>query len=314
MNQARRNRDFSKGPVWDVEKSRWLVEVRYPDGTRRRKRFRREREALRLRSGEQTKIDNGTWHQQTPKIVALGTALEQYRAYSKVQNRSHASYVEPVLSMWERELDPKQLLARVTAGQIEAVKLRRVDKVEQSTADKYLCVLKAFFNWCLDRGLAAENPVRRVKFFHANNERVRYLLDEESERLQEAAAKLESRSPYLVDKMVLARNTGLRRANLFQAQWAWVDWLNRVIRVPRTKNNQAHAVPLNDTAFAILKRLYAERDPDLVARISSCTHERPAMRASRCQTLSTRFTRRSRRPASRTSPGTTSGTTMRPGW
>jgi integrase len=63
--------------------------------------------------------------------------------------------------------------------------------------------------------------------------------------------------------MGLARNTGLRRANLFRAQWAWVGWLNRVLRVPRTRNNQAHAVPLNDTAYAILKRLYAERDLEL---------------------------------------------------
>jgi integrase len=60
--------------------------------------------------------------------------------------------------------------------------------------------------------------------------------------------------------MVLARNTGLRRANLFRAQWSWVDWLNRVVRVPRTKNNQAHAVPLNDTSYATFKRLHADRD------------------------------------------------------
>src|SRR5712691_3096228 len=44
----RRNRDYSKGPVWDAAKSRWLVEIRYPDGSRFRKRMRREREAIRL--------------------------------------------------------------------------------------------------------------------------------------------------------------------------------------------------------------------------------------------------------------------------
>jgi hypothetical protein len=68
----------------------------------------------------------------------LATALEQYRAYSRVQNRSHASYVEPVLKMWERELDTAQILARVTAAQIEAVKLRRAEEVAHSTADKDL--------------------------------------------------------------------------------------------------------------------------------------------------------------------------------
>jgi hypothetical protein len=149
-DEARRNRDFSKGPVWDPKKHRWLVEIRYPDGGRLRKRLRREREALRLWSAEQTKIENGTWYDRAPKAVTLTTALEQYRAYSRIQNRSHASYVEPVLKMWERELDTTQHLARVGAAQIEAVKLRRAEDVARSTADKDLGVLKAFFNWCID--------------------------------------------------------------------------------------------------------------------------------------------------------------------
>jgi hypothetical protein len=47
---------------------------------------------------------------------------------------------------------------------------------------------------------------------------VRYLKDEEWERLRAAALKHDDRS-HLVDKMVLARHTGLRRTNLFRAQW-----------------------------------------------------------------------------------------------
>jgi site-specific recombinase XerD len=47
--------------------------------------------------------------------------------------------------------------------------------------DKDLGVLKAFFNWCIDRGLATTNPVCKVKFFNTSNERVRYLQDDEWE-------------------------------------------------------------------------------------------------------------------------------------
>ncbi|MEO8078589.1 MAG: hypothetical protein ABI818_19850 [Acidobacteriota bacterium] len=36
---------------------------------------------------------------RAPGAITLGTAFAQYREYSKVQNRSHRSYVEPVLSM-----------------------------------------------------------------------------------------------------------------------------------------------------------------------------------------------------------------------
>src|SRR5215213_4167416 len=59
MDERRRNRDFLKGPVWSPERNRWLVEIRYPDGSRIRKRVRREREARRFWATEQGKIDNG---------------------------------------------------------------------------------------------------------------------------------------------------------------------------------------------------------------------------------------------------------------
>ena len=96
--------------MWDPEKARWLVEVRYPDGSRLRKRFRREREALRLWSAEQTKIESGTWHEQAAKAISFEAALKHYREYSVVQNRWHSSYVEPALSVWEAHIKSTTLL------------------------------------------------------------------------------------------------------------------------------------------------------------------------------------------------------------
>ena len=164
MDEPRKSRDFSKGPLRDTETNRWHVEVRYPDGSRLRKRFRRERDALRVWSTEQMKIENGTWHDQAPRTVTLGTAFTQYRAYSTVQNRSHRSYVEPALTMWEAQLGTNRLLSKITPAHIEDVKLRRALQVAHSTVDKNMAVLKSFFSWCIARNLAASNPVRRVKF------------------------------------------------------------------------------------------------------------------------------------------------------
>src|SRR6266850_6730130 len=133
MNEARKNRDFLKGPVWNPERNRWLVEIRYPDGSRLRKRLRREREALRIWSAEQAKIENGTWHEQAPKKVTFATALMQYREYSTVQNRSHHSYVEPALSVWEAHIKASTLLAKIALALIEDVKLRRAQDVAHTT-------------------------------------------------------------------------------------------------------------------------------------------------------------------------------------
>jgi hypothetical protein len=84
---------------------------------------------MRLWSAEQTKIENGTWHEQAPKSVTFESALKLYREYSTVQNRSHRSYVEPALSVWEAHIKPSTLLAKVTTELVEDVKLRRAQAV-----------------------------------------------------------------------------------------------------------------------------------------------------------------------------------------
>jgi integrase len=243
------------------EKNRWLVEIRYPDGSRLRKRFRREREALRLWSAEQTKIENGTWHEHASKTISFETALKQYREYSAIQNRSHHSYVEPALSVWEAQITPNTLLAKLTPALIEHVKLRRAQDVAHTTVDKDLAVLKAFFNWCMARSLAASNPVSRVKFFNEDNSRLRYLTEDEYNRLIQAAKTIET-SPCLAEKIILSIHTGLRRGSLFSLRWDYVDFLSRVLRVPRTKSGRPHAVPLNATVLTTLQALYTERLPE----------------------------------------------------
>ena len=67
------------------------------------------------------------------------------------------------------------------------------------------------------------------------------------------------KSPFLREAIELAAHTGLRRGNLLGLQWAWVDWLNRVVRVPVTKTGKPHAVPLNAKAYAALQRLWSSR-------------------------------------------------------
>jgi excisionase family DNA binding protein len=251
---------FLQGSSVGPTTGRWLVEIRYPDGTRRRRRLRREREALRMWSAEQNKIDTGAWNQRAAKRVTLENALKDYRAYSKVQHRSHAGYVECALRLWERSLDIRASLAKISTTQIEAVKLRRAHEVSKGTVDKDLAVLKAFFNWCIGRGLAVSNPVRPVKLFREDNARLRYLTLEEYDRLLQAARAIKT-SPYLEEKIVLAAHTGLRRGSLFNLRWEQVDLVNRVMRVPRTKNGRTLSRPLNATALATLQKLDSARSP-----------------------------------------------------
>jgi integrase len=195
------------------------------------------------------------------ETVTFETVLKQYREYSTVQNRSHNSYVEPALSVWEAHIKASTLLAKITPALVEDVKLRRAKVVAHTTVDKDLAVLKAFFSWCIGRNLAASNPVCRVKFFNEDNSRLRYLTDAEYSRLLQAAKKIET-SPFLAEKIILSVHTGLRRGSLFHLRWDQVDFLNRVLRIQRTKSGRPHALPLNATVLTTLQALYNQRIPD----------------------------------------------------
>jgi integrase len=80
-------------------------------------------------------------------------------------------------------------------------------------------------------------------------------------RLIEAAKTIET-SPFLAEKIILSVHTGLRRSSLFHRRWDYVDFLNRVVRIPRTKSGRPHALPLNATVLTTLQALYTKRLPD----------------------------------------------------
>jgi len=127
--------------------------------------------------------------------------------------------------VWEAGLDTRALLATIKPSQIEHVKLRRTQQVARSTVDKDLAVLKAFFNCCVARNLAASNPARRVKFFNDDNSRLRYLTEDEYTRLVQAAKAIE-RSPFLAEKIILSVHTGLRRGSL--VIFNGIRWTSRI--------------------------------------------------------------------------------------
>jgi hypothetical protein len=53
-----------------------------------------------------------------------------------------------------------------------------------------------------------------MKLFNEDNSRLRYLTEDEYNRLIEAAKTIES-SPFLAEKIILSVHTGLRRGSLF---------------------------------------------------------------------------------------------------
>ena len=259
MKQERKYKDFSTGAVWVPNARRYHVEIRFPDGTRRRRRFRREREAQRWWASEIAKIEAGTWNESAPKNVTLGKAFDEYREFSRVHHRSHRTYIETNLRYWESKIDRDTHLAKISTALIERAKIESASEVSQATVDKRLAVLKAFFNWSIRQGFFNSNPVKKVRFFHPNNEVVRYLALHEYQKLVEAAIE----GPWYLRPMIeLAANTGMRRGNLLSLRWDEIDLAARMIRKTKTKNGKPLNLPMNRRVVEVLNELSLKQKGD----------------------------------------------------
>ena len=91
---------------------------------------------------------------------------------------------------WKDAL-PGRTLAHIVPGDIARYMAQRSQEVAPATINRALSFLRRVFNVAIADGKADRNPVRAVKFFKENNERVRFLTEDEERLL--AAEKVKKR-------------------------------------------------------------------------------------------------------------------------
>ena len=253
----RKSKDYSEGPVWHAESRRWLVEVRYPDLTRKRRRFRRQREAQVWWSEQQRAIESGTWDQLARatalKKLTFGELCDEYRSWAKVNQRSYENYAKVGLKFWEEKLGRGTSLDKLNPQWIESLKSAYALTVEQATVDRKLEVLRAMFNWAIEGSLIpGPSPMKGIKLFKPNNELVRYLSNDEYAALLEAA---DHERWHVRPVIELAANTALRKRNILRLRWDECDFNTGVIRVTKTKSKKTVTIPMTDAALEVLNRI-----------------------------------------------------------
>lgn len=106
------------------------------------------------------------------------------------------------------------------------------------------------------------SPMKRVSKPKLPAGRVRYLSDDERERLLTACKA--SASADLYPAVILALTTGARQAEIMGATWAQVDLQRRVLILETTKNGERRALPLAAPAIAVLQARIRRIDTDLI--------------------------------------------------
>jgi len=131
-------------------------------------------------------------------------------------------------------------LYEITPLDVEKFKSEKTkENLSHASINRRLACLKSLFNRAIEWGKATQNPVRKIKLFKENNQRLRYLEQEEIVRL------LTNCPEHLKPIVALALNTGMRRGEILNLKWRDIDIKREVIYLLDTKNKERREVPMN---------------------------------------------------------------------
>jgi integrase len=120
------------------------------------------------------------------------------------------------------------------------------------TANRYRAVFSLIYREAVRNGRTSTNPARLVRQRKESSGRIRYLLDEEEDRLCKWILKL---FPEHMPELTIAVGTGMRKSEQYGLIWERVDFKRKEVHLQKTKNGEARDVPMSAAVIAAFLRL-----------------------------------------------------------
>ena len=217
------------------------------------------------------KTDAVRWANQTEAAITEGhffkTAESQKHTLSDliqryirdVLPRKAKVFVEYAsqLKWWEEQIGDVRLSDLSTSLISEKRDLlsrtitNRKKKMSPARVNRYMAALSTALNTSIrEWEWMEDNPMRKISKLKEPKGRVRYLSDEERERL--LAACKDSVNPHLYMAVVLALSTGARQQEIWGLRWSEVHLDRGLITFTETKNDEFRSVPLEGHACELL--------------------------------------------------------------
>ncbi|GAV19310.1 site-specific tyrosine recombinase XerC [Mariprofundus micogutta] len=200
-------------------------------------------------------------------------ARKVFRSFSEAEN----TLFTELLDRYGEELTPKKRGAKQEASKLRVIsrypiaeysialiggkelaeyRNTRLKSVSPKTVHDELVLIGHVIKVAMqDWGLALPhgNPIESVrKPKVGNNSRDRRIFGEEEKRLLAACKEYGEPLPSIV---TLALETGMRRGEIADLQWKYINLKNNTLHLPETKNEESRDVPLSSTAIRTLNKL-----------------------------------------------------------
>ena len=217
----------------------WWIDYRV-DGRRKREKIGRSKKLAETVLGKRLhEIAEGRFL-DVKKVPQIGfdDAVAKYMEWAK-SNKSSWDRDKLSLSHWSKEFSGRKL-SDISRLDVERYKMWRKEEVAPRTVNEELACLRRLFNRMIEWGLADENPVRGIKLLRQPPGRIKFLSEDEKERLLDAC------NPWLKPVVLTALHTGMRRGEILSLRWEDVDFRRNVIVVRNSKNGERREVALSE--------------------------------------------------------------------
>lgn len=246
----------------------YRVQIRLSGHKPVRKTFRRKGDAQRwMKKTEAAILEGRTVPSAKQGRRTLGDVIDRYIETFLPKKPKSLKKQSAQLQWWKKHYG-HLILSRITQSVLCEARDRlgsestpRGSQRAPATVKRYMAALSHAFTIAIQEWEWLEtNPLKRVRRPIEPRGRVRFLDEDERDRL--LAACRESRSPLLYPVVLLALSTGMRRGEIMQLRHSDVDLQLGRITIEESKNDERRVVPLQGPALENMKRLLKVRRMD----------------------------------------------------
>jgi len=221
---------------------RYRAVIRKKGYPAQRQTFSRRTDATKWIKQTEAEIEQGIHLKSVEaKKHTLSELIERYIEFYIADNRKDRKRI-PQLRWWQSQLGD-YLLTEMTPPRLSEMKQKLGKDKSPATVNRYLAALSHAFTMAANEWeWMDDNPMRKVKRPKEPRGRVRYLLDEERERLLNACEQSDVKE--MLPIVLLAISTGMRQGEILNLKWQDVDFEKGRCILHNTKNGERRSVPL----------------------------------------------------------------------
>jgi len=198
------------------------------------------RKYQRVRNQFMGRIDRGDLDRAGVNNFTIGELLADYLKHVQDNGKKSVYIIGTVIGKLQegREFVPHRRVATLTTRDFQNYRDREIrEGVAHATINYRFALLRAAMNLELKRTPSRVGKAPYIPIVHVDNRREGFL------EYDDHTAVLDSLPRSLKVMFVIAFHSGCRLGEVLNMRWSDVDWNNRIIRLPQTKNGDKRNLP-----------------------------------------------------------------------